>query len=169
MRVVCVDLETEPVEFNGERDHVHLLVHHPPKAAISRLVGSLKGVSARRLRQEFPGHLRPYLWGEHFRSPSYFAASCGRAPLEITREVHREPEGDRTDRRPARRRAFRHSRPGAASALPWAGGRRHTPNHSVRAVNRHATTWASPPARLPGMAAPARGGTSRWPAPNPGG
>ncbi|MFD7609275.1 IS200/IS605 family transposase, partial [Streptomyces mirabilis] len=58
MRAVCADFATELVEFNGDADHVHPLVHYPPKVAISRLVGSLKGVSARRLRQEFPGHIR---------------------------------------------------------------------------------------------------------------
>ncbi|MQY36990.1 hypothetical protein SRB17_49920 [Streptomyces sp. RB17] len=57
MRAVCANFETEPVEFNGEHDHVHLLVHHPPKVTTSRLIGSLNGVSARRLRQEFPGHI----------------------------------------------------------------------------------------------------------------
>jgi REP element-mobilizing transposase RayT len=31
MRAVCADFDTELVEFNGERDHVHLLVHYPPK------------------------------------------------------------------------------------------------------------------------------------------
>ena len=86
MRVVCADLGTEPVEFNGDPDHVHLLVHHPPKVSISKLVGSLKGVSARRLRQEYPDHIRKYLWGAHFWSPSYFAASCGGAPLRIIKE-----------------------------------------------------------------------------------
>jgi putative transposase len=73
-------------EFNGETDHVHLLVHYPPKVALSRLVNSLKGVSARRLRQEFPAHIRKYLWGEHFWSPSYFAGSCGGAPLSIIKD-----------------------------------------------------------------------------------
>ena len=99
MRDVCTDfgaelraaapsraVVAELREFNGERDHVHLLVHYPPKVAVSRLVGSLKGVSARRLRQEFPGHIRKYLWGEHFWSPSYFAASCGGAPLAVIKE-----------------------------------------------------------------------------------
>ena len=86
MRAACSDFEAELVEFNGEKDHVHLLVHDPPKVALSRLVGSLKGVSARRLRQEFPAHIRTYLWGEHFWSPSYFAASCDGAPLAIIRE-----------------------------------------------------------------------------------
>jgi putative transposase len=70
MRAVCADFETELVEFNGETDHVHLLVHYPPKVALSRLVGSLKVVCARRLRQEFPGHIHKYLWGDRFWSPS---------------------------------------------------------------------------------------------------
>lgn len=34
----------------------------------------------------FPGHIRKCLWDEHFWSPSYFAASCGTAPLEIIKE-----------------------------------------------------------------------------------
>lgn len=41
-------------ESNGEPRHVYLLVNFPPTEAISRLVNSLKGVSSRRLRQEFP-------------------------------------------------------------------------------------------------------------------
>lgn len=61
MRAVCADFETEPAEFNGERDHAHLLVHYLPKVAPSPLVGSLKGVSTRRLRQEHPGHILKYL------------------------------------------------------------------------------------------------------------
>ena len=54
MRAVCADFETELVQFNGEPDHVHLLVHYPPKVSLSRLDGSLKGVSARRLRLGAP-------------------------------------------------------------------------------------------------------------------
>ncbi len=73
-------------KFNGETNHVHLLVHYPPKVALSRLVNSLKGVSARRLRQEFPTHIRKYLWGEHFWSPSYFAGSFGDAPPSIVKD-----------------------------------------------------------------------------------
>ncbi|EFL37306.1 ISSoc3, transposase [Streptomyces griseoflavus Tu4000] len=54
MRKVCEDFEAELKEFNGERDHVHLLVHYPPKVAVSKLVNSLKGVSARRIRLGAP-------------------------------------------------------------------------------------------------------------------
>ena len=41
---VCTDFEAHLVEFEGEGDHVHLLVEYPPKMAISKLVNSLKGV-----------------------------------------------------------------------------------------------------------------------------
>ena len=43
--MVCADFEAELVEMDGGSDHVHLLVHYPPKVAVSRLVNSLRGVS----------------------------------------------------------------------------------------------------------------------------
>jgi putative transposase len=85
MRAVCEDFETELVEFNGENNHVHLLVNFPPKVAISKLVNSLKGVSSRRLRQEFPDLVRHYWHAQRSWSGSYFAGSVGGAPLSIVR------------------------------------------------------------------------------------
>ena len=49
---VCSKFEAQLVEFDGESDHVHLLVVYPPKVAISSLVNSLKGVSSRLLRKK---------------------------------------------------------------------------------------------------------------------
>lgn len=49
---VCRNFEAELVEFDGEDDHVHLLVVYPPKVAISSLVNSLKGVSSRLIRKK---------------------------------------------------------------------------------------------------------------------
>ncbi|AUA17182.1 Transposase IS200 like protein [Streptomyces malaysiensis subsp. malaysiensis] len=86
MRKVCEDFEAELKEFNGERDHVHLLINYPPKIAVSKLVNSLKGVSARRIRQEFTGRINRAIMHGHLWSPSYFSASCGGAPLAIVRQ-----------------------------------------------------------------------------------
>ena len=86
MRKVCGDFGADLREFNGEDDHVHLLVEYPPKVAVSALVNSLKGVSARRLRTEFTGRMNRHLMHGHLWSPSYFAASCGGAPLSIIRQ-----------------------------------------------------------------------------------
>lgn len=84
-RVVCADFETDLIEFNGEADHVHLLVNYPPKVSISGLVNSLKGVSSRRLRQERPDIADKY-WKGGLWSPSYFAGSVGGAPIDVLRE-----------------------------------------------------------------------------------
>ena len=91
---VCGAFEATLDEFNGEQDHVHLLVQYPPKVSISALVNSLKGVSARRLRQDRPDIARRY-WRGGLWSASYFAASCGGAPIEVLRqyiEQQRAPE-----------------------------------------------------------------------------
>lgn len=86
MRKGCEDFEAELREFNSKRDHVHLLAHHPPKISVSRLVDSLKGVSARRLRYEFTGRVNRAIMHRRFWSPSHFAASCRSAPLSIIRQ-----------------------------------------------------------------------------------
>lgn len=97
MRKVCDDFEARLIEFNGEDDHVHLLIEYPPKLTISKLVNSLKGVSARRLRQEFTGRVNRRSMNGHLWSPSYFAASCGGAPISIVRQYieqqQRPPRG----------------------------------------------------------------------------
>lgn len=82
---VCADFGAKLIEMDGEDDHVHLLVNYPPKVAISVLVNSLKGVSSRRLRQMRPEMTRRY-WKGVLWSPSYFAASCGGAPISIIRQ-----------------------------------------------------------------------------------
>lgn len=82
---VCRDFEAELIECDGECDHVHLLVHYPPKVALSKLVNSLKGVSSRYLRREFPQLEKHYYKGVLW-SPSYFAGSCGGAPIDIVRQ-----------------------------------------------------------------------------------
>jgi len=66
--------------MNGEDDHVHLLVEYPPRVPVSGLV--LKGVSSRLLRRDRRDIAMRY-WKGVLWSPSYFAASCGGAPIAI--------------------------------------------------------------------------------------
>src|SRR5262249_26778480 len=86
---VCTDFEAVLKEFNGEPDHVHLLVNYPPKVRLSELVNSLKGVSSRRMKQEFPAistFRRVRKSKGHLWSPSYFVGSVGGAPITILRQ-----------------------------------------------------------------------------------
>ena len=88
MRGVATGFEVEVTEFNGEGDHVHLLINYPPKVCLSKLINSLKGVSSRKVRQKFP-NIR-YHWSIKksgaLWSPSYFAGSVGGAPLEVLKQ-----------------------------------------------------------------------------------
>ena len=83
---VCNNFEAELIEFEGEKDHVHLLINYPPKVAISKLVNSLKGVSSRLIRLKKYASIQQALWGKHLWSPSYFAGSCGGASLEVIKQ-----------------------------------------------------------------------------------
>jgi REP element-mobilizing transposase RayT len=92
---VCADFEVALKEFNGEPDHVHLLVNYPPKVRLSELVNSLKGVSSRQTKQEFPAIATFWsvkkshgaLW-----PASYFAGSVGGAPISILRQYIEDQE-----------------------------------------------------------------------------
>jgi putative transposase len=82
---VCADFDANLVEMDGESDHVHLLVEYPPKVSVSSLVNSLKGASSRRLRAE-RADIKLRYWKGILWSPSYFASSCGGAPISIIRQ-----------------------------------------------------------------------------------
>ena len=73
-------------EFDGEADHVHLLIQYPPKWSISKIVNNLKGRSSRLLRRDMPDIKEKY-WGQAgLWHRSYFAGSVGGAPLEIVKQ-----------------------------------------------------------------------------------
>ena len=83
---VSLDFEATLEAFEGEADHVHPLIAYPPKLSISKWVNSLKGVSARMLRKDFSEEISKCLWGDVLWSPSYFAGSCGGAPLSVIKK-----------------------------------------------------------------------------------
>lgn len=83
---VCTDFNAILVEFDGEIDHVHLLINYPPQVQLSKLINSLKGVSSRMLRKNYPNISKWYYQNKALWSPSYFASSCGGASIEILKE-----------------------------------------------------------------------------------
>ena len=85
-RKVCEDFSVDLVEFNGEKDHVHLLVNYSPKTSLSKLVNSLKGVSSRKLRQDYADSISNIYYRGVLWSPSYFAGSVGGASISVVRQ-----------------------------------------------------------------------------------
>ena len=70
-------LAQEPAE-----GHIHILFTATPTTNLSNVVNVIKGVTTRRLRQEFP-QTKEFLWGDSFWSNSYFIASTGQVSLDV--------------------------------------------------------------------------------------
>jgi putative transposase len=79
----CIKWECSLIEFNGELDHIHLLVDLNPKVAPVKLIANIKTVTSRLIRQEFAGHLEKFYGDKKvFWTGSYFIASCGGVTIE---------------------------------------------------------------------------------------
>lgn len=66
----------EIIEVNVQEDHVHLIVSIPPKYAVSKFMGYLKGKLALKLFDQFP-QLRKRYWGQHVWSRGYCVTTVG--------------------------------------------------------------------------------------------
>jgi putative transposase len=49
--------EIELLEFNGQADHIHLLIATHPNTKMSSLINNFKTVSSRLVRKKFSKHL----------------------------------------------------------------------------------------------------------------
>jgi putative transposase len=83
---LCEQWECELLEFNGEPDHVHLLLSVNPKTAPSVLVNNFKTVSSRLIRKEFKARIDCFYRTPVFWSRSYCVISCGGAPLSVLKQ-----------------------------------------------------------------------------------
>jgi putative transposase len=81
-RDTCFKWESSVVEFNGEEDHVHLLIDYNPKVQLSKFVNNLKTVSSRLIRKEFANYVGRFYYKPVFWTGAYFVASCGGVTLE---------------------------------------------------------------------------------------
>jgi putative transposase len=73
----CQKWRTTLTDFNGEGNHVHLLISYPPDVEVSKLVNNLKTVSSRLIRKEFADEINAVYKKAVFWSGAYFVASCG--------------------------------------------------------------------------------------------
>ena len=80
------------IEFNGEVDHVHLLLNATPNIQLSILVNNLKTVSSRLIRRDFKAIISKVYWKPVFWHRSYCIVTAGGAPLEVIRRYIEEQD-----------------------------------------------------------------------------
>ncbi|MHB8370053.1 MAG: IS200/IS605 family transposase [Leptospirales bacterium] len=83
--LILADWRCTLLEFGGEADHVHLLAEIHPALNISTLINNLKTASARRVRNRFSEHLKPFYSKPYFWHRAYYVGSVGGATPETVR------------------------------------------------------------------------------------
>lgn len=78
----CQKWECTLLEFNGEADHVHLLIRYHPQVQLNKFIANLKTVSSRLIRKDFTDYLHQFYGKPVFWTGSYFVASCGGVTIE---------------------------------------------------------------------------------------
>ncbi len=76
--------ESFDVKINNQEcdiDHIHILFKCKPQTDLVKYINSLKGVTSRILRKEFP-KLKNILWGDSFWSESYCLITTGQVTLD---------------------------------------------------------------------------------------
>ena len=73
------------IEFNHDKDHLHILFKAEPKSEISKFINAYKSASSRLIKKEFP-KVKEKLWKEYFWSRSFFLATTGGVTLEILKQ-----------------------------------------------------------------------------------
>jgi len=84
-------LDIEIIVQEPAEDHVHVLFKAKPSTDLVKVVNTLKGVTARLMRKEFP-QLKNLLWGDSFWSDSYFIASTGQVSLDVLKKYVEEQQ-----------------------------------------------------------------------------
>ena len=82
---IAPNYKIELVEWNHDKDHVHILFKGQPKTEMSKFINAYKSASSRLLKKEYPT-IRQKLWKEMFWSRSFCLLSSGGAPIETIRQ-----------------------------------------------------------------------------------
>ncbi len=89
---LCQQQKSILIEFNGESDHVHLLVNISPDNHISEFVKVLKSSSSRLIRKEFKSHVDKFYKKPVFWSSSYFVNSSGGVSLDVLKKYIKQQD-----------------------------------------------------------------------------
>ena len=95
LRTICERYEVEIIEAQACSDHIHMLVAIPPKMAVSRFMGILKGKSALMIFDRF-ANLKYKYGNRHFWCRGYFVDTVGRNKTAIQKYIQNQLSEDKT-------------------------------------------------------------------------
>ena len=90
---IAVNYNISVIEWNDDRDHIHILFKAQPNSELSKFINAYKSASSRLIKQEYP-KIREKLWKDYFWSRSFCLITTGGVTIDIIRE-YIESQGDR--------------------------------------------------------------------------
>lgn len=75
----------ELVEWNHDKDHVHVLFKCTLQIAPAKFINAYKSVSSRLVKKNYP-EIRQYLWKEAFWTKSYCLISTGEVSIDVIKQ-----------------------------------------------------------------------------------
>ena len=96
LKEVCLEIskryELAFLEIGTDQDHVHFLVQSVPSYSSTKIVKTIKSITARELFKRVPT-IKTRLWGGEFWSKGYFITTVGRHGSEETIREYVKKQG----------------------------------------------------------------------------
>ena len=100
LKDVCLEIseryEIEFIEIGTERDHVHFLIQSVPTYSVTKIIQTVKSLTAREVFKRAP-HVKKQLWGGEFWSDGYYVSTVGRHGSEQVIQRYVKEQGQETE------------------------------------------------------------------------
>jgi REP element-mobilizing transposase RayT len=97
LRDICIEIseryEIVFVEIGNDEDHVHFLVQSVPTITVTKIVTTIKSITAREIFKEFP-QLKKDMWGSSLWISGYYANTVGLYASKDTIKNYIKNQGD---------------------------------------------------------------------------
>ena len=81
LKEVCMEIELRYeikfIEIGSDLDHVHFLVQSVPSYSVTKIVRTIKSITAREIFRKCP-QVKKQLWGGEFWTSGYFTSTVGK-------------------------------------------------------------------------------------------
>ena len=100
LKEVCLEIseryEIEFIEIGTDRDHVHFLIQSVPTYSVTKIIQTVKSLTAREvLKRALP--VKKQLWGGEFWSAGYYVSPVGRHGSEQVIQRYVKEQGQETE------------------------------------------------------------------------
>ena len=86
IRKIGYDYNIEIIELEIPKDHIHMVVRSEPKISPSRIMQTIKSISARNFFKLHPEIKKKYFWGGKLWTQSFFVETIGNANEDTIRK-----------------------------------------------------------------------------------